>query len=728
MCQVEKSKMPEGRRLTLLTTLEAARAIGITVREVRYRIKTGELMAVDGGQSEIGHLKFRRRKGWLIPLAAVPERAKRKWFESVNSVQTATHGECDCAAVVGQPYQQPASCAAKAEGMDRESPPTLRSPAQRDLFYSDELATLQVPNEKKDLINRRFEILRVAMNGDFRAAGYKRRELYVNEQAKKYHVSGRSIYRWARRVREVLGAEGGIDFDEVRKNPRALLALLDKPPGPAPSDPLCLQDWQKYEIQYCYTVLKLNPKQIYRELMRRTHEKANCDGWRNEDHYEFPTYRAVLKYIKRLNPLAHAARQGEEALKAACGYVDRTYQDLRSLERVETDEWKCDFLAYHPMRPKIVKRWWLLTFYDERSMYPLCWKLVSGSEVELRRGISENDEIELLVALLRDYGVPGAIHSDHGRFRGGTFGGRANPSQIANLKFQNWYGILDRLGIRKSEPREKNPKGNRLERFHRYLADCSRTLPGWIGANTDERAMAPGDTQLALHQEWLSGRRPSTPLLSIDEALLAINKWMEAWRDHESQGTDMNGLSPRAVFHQNIPPQGFKKLTDEEIAWYTAEHFYEELVETGGIITLRDGKRYSSPALLLIQGERREVVRLQHDHSKISVLPAVKGEAVIIAARRERVGTQDEDNLARQMELKARLLRLAGKMIEPMEMQLSGVGRQAEKLPIHDGRLTIPEAHTGILRCAQNDKDEAIENQPSTIAQIQPLDFADIEA
>ncbi|HLI33415.1 MAG TPA: hypothetical protein VKW70_00100, partial [Terriglobia bacterium] len=150
---------------------------------------------------------------------------------------------------------------------------------------------------------------------------------------------------------------------------------------------------------------------------------------------------------------------------------------------------------------------WLLTFYDERSMYPLCWKLVSGNEYELRRGISENDEIELLVALLRDYGVPGAIHSDHGRFRGGTFGGRANPSQIANLKFQNWYGILDRLGIRKSEPREKNPKGNRLERFHRYLADCSRTLPGWIGANTDERKIAPGDAQLAEHQAWTKGNQ-----------------------------------------------------------------------------------------------------------------------------------------------------------------------------------------------------------------------------
>src|SRR5579875_1904985 len=323
--EISDLRLEISERAALLTTQEAAEAMGITAREVRYRIKTGELMAVDGSQSEIGHLKFRRRKGWLIPLAALPERAKRKWFESVNSVQTATHGECDRAA--------------KAEGMDRESPPTLRSPAQRDLFYSDELATLQVPNEKKDVINRRFEILRVAMNGDFRAAGYKRRELYVNEQAKKYHVSGRSIYRWARRVREALGEAGAIDFEDVKKNHEALLALLDKPPGPAPSDTLCLQDWQKYEIQYCYTILKLNPKQIYRELLRRTHEKANCDGWRNEDHYEFPTYRAVLKYIKRLNPLAHApedsiavlkyikrlnplahaARQGEEALKAACG-------------------------------------------------------------------------------------------------------------------------------------------------------------------------------------------------------------------------------------------------------------------------------------------------------------------------------------------------------------------------------------------------------------------------
>jgi hypothetical protein len=706
------------QRATLLSTKGAAEVIGVTVREIQRRIKTGELAAVDG-PSRGG------RPGKLIPLAALPERAKRKWFERQASDigRGATESTSDSQLPTLEP-STPSSVGAEPVTPDSK----LQTTEQGDLFYSNTLAGLKIPNEKKDVINRRFEILRVAMNGDFRAAGYERRELFINAQAKQYQVSGRSIYRWARRVREALGESGVIDFEDVRKDHKALLALLDKVPGPSHSDPVCLQDWQKYEIQYSYTVLKLKPKQIYRELIRRTHEKANSDGWRNEDHYEFPTYRAVLKYIKRLSPLAHAARHGEEALKEACGYVDRSYQDLRSLERVETDEWKCDFLAYHPVHPKIVKRWWLLTFYDERSMYPLCWKLVSGSEYELRRGISENDEIELLVSLVRDYGVPGAIHSDHGRFRGGTFGGRANPSPTVSCKFQNLYGILDRMGIRKSEPREKNPKGNRLERFHRWLADCSRTIPGWIGANTDEREMSPGDAQLAEHQRWLQGHQRETPLLSIDQALLKINQWMESWRDHESGGTDMRGLSPRAMFNHNIPPEGFRKLTEEEIAWHTAEHFPNRLIEGGGIVTLPDGSRYSAPELVLIQGERREAVRLRDDHSKISVLPAVKGESVIVAARRKRVGTHDEENLARQMELKARLLQLAGKMIEPMEMQLSVVGRPADKSPIPDDRRTIIETNSAALYCASRDQDEAIHPQASGIAKIQPLDFTDLEA
>ena len=91
------------------------------------------------------------------------------------------------------------------------------------------------------------------------------------------------------------------------------------------------------------------------------------------------------------------------------------------------------------------------------------------------------------------------------------------------------------------------------------------------------------------------------------------------------------------------------------------------LIRKGGVVGLGDGRRYSDPQLLLIQGEHREVVRLRHDHEQISVLPSAKGEEVIIAKRRTRVSCSDADELARQMQLQQRVRRIVGETVRPLE-------------------------------------------------------------
>lgn len=670
---------------TLITPAEAARALGVSEREIRRRIKSGELPSAPG-TSKGG------RPGRLVKLSSLPESARSRWFRSKAS----------------QAQIQPA--------LKCEIVAPLPAAPQADLFYTDALVALNVPNEKKDVINNRLDILRVAMNGDFRAAGYDRKEPFVNAVAKQHRVSGRSVFRWANKVKRQLGEEGAIDFNAAKNNRNALLALLDTPPGPPPSDPAILQDWQKVEILHCWTNLKLNIRQTYERLISLTREKANCEGWRNEDHYEFPNYYAVRKYISRLSPLSHAAREGDDELKQACGYIDRTYAGLKSLERVETDEWKCDVLAYRAERPKEVSRFYLLTFYDERSLYPLCWKLVEGERFDKRHGIKEEDEIDLLVCLLREYGVPGALVSDRGRFRGGAYGGAARDGQFTTAN-----GILDRIGVKHEMPREKNPQGNRLERFHRFLADQSRLLPGWIGANEKEREMTPGDAQAEAHKRWCAGDEevPMTPLLSTDQLRLVIDEWMEKWREHASEGTDMNGLSPRAVFLHNTPEGGFNKISDERLAWETAEQFNDVLIRAGGIVQLKDGARYSAPALLLIQGEKRTVRRVRWDHSQISVLPAAKGEEAIIAPRRARVGTRDPDNLARAMELKTRLRRLAGAIVETKELQLSAYepGAAADRRDLSPAALSCDAAYP-----APSDAPPIFDEKVPAA-----LDFADLE-
>ena len=164
------------------------------------------------------------------------------------------------------------------------------------------------------------------------------------------------------------------------------------------------------------------------------------------------------------------AREGADALKAALGHIDRTYRGLHSLGRVDTDEWITDAVAFDPRKVSRVGRYYLLTFFDERSLYPLVWSLVEMP--------NEDDELNLLCRLIREFGVSGLINSDRGRFRGHIFGtGRYIERERAGM-YPNRDGILDRLGISRNLPREHNPCGSRLERFHLELANWARTVPG----------------------------------------------------------------------------------------------------------------------------------------------------------------------------------------------------------------------------------------------------------
>lgn len=583
------------------------------------------------------------------------------------------------------------------------------SGSQMQLFeripIDDELEALEFSEPTKAIISKRLYVVQQLENCNWRSLGFRSKRAFGNAISAQAGLSYRHLQRLAKSYRET----------------RSLKSLVPEVRGPKPHKFPSLDVDAQIHLDACF-LKGLNARQAHSSLMRYLEIKQKSAGIGASYAYSFPSYHLVARFYRSRNALARAARNGAAALKQACGYIDRSYRDLRSLDVVETDEWKCDFLVYNPRRLKIVRRWWLLTFYDRRSMYPLVGKLVAGSDHDRRHGIRESDEIEILVTLLKEYGAPKEIYSDHGRFRGKTFGGR-----------ERFNGILDRLGIRKGEPREKNPRGSRLERFHRYLADCCRTVPGWIGANDKQREMTPGDAQRELHMRWVKGdpEVPRTPLLSITEAMAEIEKWMEAWRDHKSEGTDMDGLSPRAVFIHETPEGGFRRLTDTEIDFATAEHVHDRLIQSGGIIELRDGKRYSHPALLLLAGQRREIVRKRDDHSRISVLPAHKGEEIVIAQRRERVGLNDPKNLASAMELQNRIRKIAGRAVVPSEMK-------ADPLLLANAAAPLPDARRlGLVASIAVDNDGKGGVEPRDFADlvvnddgksgVEPLDFADLE-
>lgn len=385
---------------------------------------------------------------------------------------------------------------------------------------------------------------------------------------------------------------------------------------------------------------------------------------------------------------------------------------MRSLDRAEVDEWKCDFYCYLANRPKVCKRFWLLTAYDERAAFPLVWTLVEGDRFDKRHGITQEDEIELLVSLLRQFGVPGALVSDRGRFRGNTFGG--------DRRFEDADGILDHFGIAHDTPRDKNPQGSRLERFHRFLADQSRTVPGWIGANDQEREMTPGDAQLAIHEQWAAGKVPRTPLLSTDEALIKINEWMEVWRDHASEGTDMDGLSPRAGFERSTPAEGFRKPDEVEITAKTSEH-REVTVREGGYVCF-DKVWYYQPQLANFQGECFEATRARHDDQKIAVLVSEKPRVVIVAPLAGRVGS-DKARLAAEMKFRTGLRKQIGATVEPLPYDPGSQFSEPQTVQEATPQAAAPAAEA---EREISSSEWMMENNRHQ-RQVKPLDFADLE-
>jgi hypothetical protein len=598
----------------------------------------------------------------------------------------------------------------------------------------DQIEALKLPDSQRDVVLRRYRIVQVLLNSNWKALGYGSKRDYKRALAKESNASVRSVERWVQTWKQ----RGDIND------------LAKEPPGPLPGTGRALDADMRAHLYDCYIIKKLTASQCYRSLINYLQQKQKSPGCRVSYIYPIPSRTTVERFLHSLDAIDQAARQGPDALRAACGHIDRSYLDLAPLECVESDECKLNLFSFDPRRAvnrrgePWIRRYWLLTFYDARSMYPLVWSLCEGSEYELRHGIAVDDEINLFVALVRNFGVPAAIHSDRGRFRGKIWGGEPYQQQI-DKEFAAADGILQRVGqlvglregIRHDMPRVHNPRGTRLERFHRWVADWFRGKPGWIGANTRERKMTCGDGDAEKHKLWCLGKLgpgQRSPLLTRDELEAEVTRMMEAWREHNSEGMDMGGLTPRAVFTQFSPASGFPRISEEQLALATAQHFLNEHIAIGGIIELRDGSRYSHPLLVKLAGQKREVVRLRQDHSFITVLPAQKGEETIKAPRRTRVGMNDPDELARQMELQNRLRKLAGEMVKPLEYD---PGRQfpdattesasaAPEVEFLDGTARdqapppTPEREIGSVEFLM--EREASKRKPKS------LDFADLEA
>lgn len=525
--------------------------------------------------------------------------------------------------------------------------PAPEDPHQGDLFLSPVSERMPGEYEQKRVAEWRLKLIEPCANGLYKRLGYATKGAYIEatsaEQRRKgFSVSSRSLHRWYR------------DYMNAGQGTRGLAALMNDKTGPDSTGPK-LEPWQKLFLESERLIAHSTRERAFENLLAETAARQAAHG---PGHiYHQPTKGAAFRYWTSLAesvPVA-AALEGRSALKAAAMQISRTYADCYTLDRVGVDEWICDVMTYNASelvfrsgdrrgRPRVGRMNYLITMLDERSLYPLDAVLVEEPNAEA--------EIDLLVSVCLEYGVPGLINSDRGRFRGRTFGGRFREFDRDKAR-EKTQGILDRLNIGRNMPREHNPQGNRLERFHLEIARFCRTLPGWCGNSPEERDEKSNvEAAVAAHEEWIRGKRPSTPLLSQDELLAKIKGFFAWWRnEHYSEGTDMNGLAPQMVFDRNRPPEGLRRVTPAELDAVTAVVYREHLIKPGGVIEISEGHGQVTPYFsheltILPAGERRTVTRSRYDRSKVTVHGLHPDDPPIIVPAVRRVGVSDPELLS----------------------------------------------------------------------------------
>ena len=440
----------------------------------------------------------------------------------------------------------------------RESSPQLDllPKTEEDRRLAEQLMHLAEP--QRPVVMARFRAIKPLTNHDYLALGYETKDKYAGNVSRQVGVSKVTIWRW---------------LGKYLKN-SDLCALADERPGPeaAGAGAAALDASMRAHARECWEIRKLTRGQTYSSLIGYLKDKQRGCGpaW----VYRFPHRSTVYRFINlELRGDKNPWRLGAEAVKTWAGYGDRTYDGLPSLGQVECDEFNLNDFGFEARNADRVLRYWLVTLFDTRSAYPLAWEIVGAADgAKKLHGITQRDEQRLFVKLVKEYGVPDSFYSDRGRFRGSFWGGEPGArAKRRDEQFACSDGLMESLGIRRRMPREKNPRGSRLERFHLFLTDKCRLEPGWVGATEGERAMAPGDRHAAQHAEFVAGRRATTPLLTKGQLVERVMGWMHEWCEHASQGTDMNGLSPRAVFLRNMRPEGFRKLDSREVEMISAE-------------------------------------------------------------------------------------------------------------------------------------------------------------
>jgi hypothetical protein len=469
-------------------------------------------------------------------------------------------------------------------------------------------ATLELTKSESDFALRWLRIVEPCANHTWKALGYSSQDKYLEIIAKREGISRRTIQRKVSAFKK----SGDVrDLVNERRGPeRGAHTILDA-------------DMQAH-LTDCYAAKKLTIIQCFESLTRYLSTKQNSPGCRVAHFYRLPSYSTVRLYLRSLDAVHQAERQGPEAMKAVAGYIGRHYLDLKAGDAWCIDEWQCDGLFYLEEKRTVVERPYIITVLDQRSRRVMNWTLT----LSLNSGVV----LDLLEETIRRYWKPLRLISDKGGHFRVMLRGHWKKAGIGSHEelMKPARGALELLGVEfVTSRKEKNPRANRIERLHGIYAQLARRDFGlsWCGANIQERKQTGIDDCVSRHKDLYCTGKALAPggrfseLFSLSELAGIIEKWPMEINCKPSDANSLDGLAPEACWNENIPPateiEG--RRPDEQILSLAfAETFPESVIYDGGLIKIGAAfakDRYRSTELILRKGERCEVRRLRHDHS-----------------------------------------------------------------------------------------------------------------
>jgi hypothetical protein len=512
------------------------------------------------------------------------------------------------------------------------------------LFVETELDrrvdALKCDPAKKAFILRRLRMAEQAINCNYRALGFDRKQPYLKLLAAQYHCSVRTVQRCAEVVRR------GDDLEEL---------ACDRP-GPKRGEFKSLDADVRAHLLDCFLFKHDNCRQSHQSVVRYLQTKQNSDGCQVSHFYDIPSYSMVKRYWREvLIPMYGPQREGKEAVKTAAGYIDRLYDDEFAGDTWCLDEWeiggtffdeqdhRCIF-NYGAGRPIVH----ILTILDERTTC-IIDHLVTW-QVSL-----EDAVFALAERTIRRHFLPKRVVSDRaGRFRA-LVRGRVVLGSDGEL-VEKLAGPLGELGVIPRGSEEKNPRANRLERLHRLYADRARDFgPSWkppLEKHEHREIDDAVDRHLSAHCRYGT---IGPQLMSIQEAERRIAQWVEEINLADTEAKGCNGLTRLAAFRQFQPPAdeiAQRKPNQAALDLAFAERD-ERAIREGGVIELEDGARYSCSQLIewrLRLGAAVKIPVMRYRRDPLHLIVSPPGAEPFTAERRAIVGTKDEALLSDEIE------------------------------------------------------------------------------